>query len=91
MNQGVPLAMQFRMWVEMHNGGLHPSLDENPISMFVRASGGQATMKKTSVNTNDSLSQTITQLTAALSPSSSHAGRGSTLGTSPAKLIDKLL
>ena len=70
------------------NGGLHPSLDEPPTSMFARAGGGQAT-KKPSVSTNDRpLSQAISQLAAAISPSSSHPGRGATLGTSPAKLID---
>ena len=88
--------MQFRIWAEMHNGGLHPSLDEPPTTtMFARAGGGQATKKKhtqESVTTSDTLSQAITQLAAALSPSvtpsSSHTGRGSMLGTSPAKLID---
>ena len=85
--------MQFRIWAEMHNGGLHPSLDEPPTtSMFTRAGGGQATKKKTSASANDPLSQAISQLAAALSPSitpsSSHAGRGATLGASPAKLID---
>ena len=85
--------MQFRIRAEMHNGGLHPSLDEPPTtSMFACAGGGQATKKKPSANTNDPLSQAISQLAAAISPSitpsSSHAGRGATLGTSPAKLID---
>ena len=76
--------MQFRIWAEMHNGGLHPSLDEPPTSMFTRAGGGQATKKKPSVSANDPLSQAISQLAAALSPSitpsSSHAGRGAALG-----------
>ena len=85
--------MQFRIWAEMHNGGLHPSLDEPPTtSMFTRAGGGQATKKKPSASANDPLSQAISQLAAALSPSvtpsSSHASRGAALGASPAKLID---
>ena len=34
--------MQLRIWAEMHNGGLHPSLEEPPTSsMFVRAGSGQ--------------------------------------------------
>lgn len=71
--------MQFRIWAEMHNGGLHPSLDEPPTtSMFTRAGGGQATKKKPSASANDPLSKAISQLAAALSPSitpsSSHAG-----------------
>lgn len=82
--------MQFRIWAEMHNGGLHPSLDEPPkTTMFARAGGGQAAKKKPSA---DPLTQAISQLAAAISPSitptPSHTGRGAPLGTSPAKLID---
>ena len=78
--------MQLRIWAEMHNGGLHPSLEEPPTSsMFVRAGGGQTSKKKMS-NTGDSLTHAITQLASALSPniapSSSPAVRGSTIGTS---------
>ena len=85
--------MQFRIWVEMHNGGLHPSLDEPPTTtMFARAGGGQGTKKKPSASTNDPLTQAISQLAAAIIPSitptSSHTGRGAHLETSPAKLID---
>ena len=87
--------MQFRIWAEIHNGGLHPSLDEPPkttimyVCMFARAGGGQAAKKKPSA---DPLTQAISQLAAAISPSitptPSHTGRGAPLGTSPAKLID---
>ena len=74
----------------MHNGGLHPSLDEPPkTTMFARAGGGQAAKKKPSA---DPLTQAISQLAADISPSitptPSHTGRGAPLGTSPAKLID---
>ena len=50
---------------KMHNGGLHPSLDEPPkTTMFAHAGGGQAAKKKASA---DPLTQAISQLAAAIS------------------------
>lgn len=84
--------MQFRIWAEMYNGGVHPCLQEPPTStMFVRAGGGNTTKKKMS-NTNDPLSHAIVQLASALSPnvsaSLSHSGSGPKQGVSPAKIIE---
>jgi hypothetical protein len=73
--------------------GLHPIVNE-PLttSTFIRAGGGH-TAKKTPPNTNDPLSQAISQLATALVPStnsipsSSQTGRGSSgTSASPAKL-----
>lgn len=76
--------MQYTIWAEMYNGGVHPSLAEPPTSsMFVRVGGGNPTKKKTP---NDSFTQAITQIASALSPNSSMPRTG--LGTSPGKLID---
>ncbi len=86
--------MQFRIWAEMYNGGIHSSLEEPPSStMFVRAgSGNPKKTKNTSQSSpNDSFSQAITQIASALLPNgtaNSSQSRGSTLGTSPAKIID---
>ena len=62
--------MQYKIWAEMVNGGLHTSMEETPTStMFVRCGNGKTAKK------NDTVSQAITQLASALSP---QASRGST-------------
>ena len=80
--------MQYRVWSEMHVGGVHADLNEAPSTpMFVRAGGVQP--KKKSDPVSDVLTQAVTQLASALTPkplpSRSHAPQ---VNNSPAKVIE---
>ena len=79
--------MQFRIWSEMHVGGIHSSLEDPPTSsMFVRAGTGK---KKGEGNMSmaEALTQAAVAISSTLSPRSSLPSSQPT-GTSPAKLID---
>lgn len=79
--------MQFRIWSEMHVGGIHSSLEDPPTSsMFVRAGTGK---KKDEGNMSmaEALTQAAVAISSTLSPRSSLPSSQPT-GTSPAKLID---
>ena len=74
--------MQYRVWAEMHLGGVHPSLDTSPTTtMFSRAGGASSTKKKSGNADVAHVVSAISDLTSALSP-------GSGTRSSPAKLID---
>ena len=78
--------MQYRVWIEMYLGGIHPSLDTPPTSsMYNRAGGGS--MKRKTGHTSEVVSA-IGDLTSALSPRLIPSSSGNTTVNSPAKIID---
>ena len=78
--------MQYRIWAEMKMGGLHDNMTTPPAtSMFVRAGG---TTPKRATSASDPMSQAISQLASALTPSASSTNVSSRVGDSPAKVID---
>ena len=74
-------TMQYRIWSEMVAGGMHGSTVEPPAtSMFLRAGG--TNQKK--ANVSESVSQAMTQIASALTPSTGNRVSGG----SPARVID---
>lgn len=81
--------MQYRVWTEMHLGGVHPSFDTPPTSsMFVRAGGGSVKKKTGQASNVGEVVSAIGELTSALSPRLVPPSVGTTAGNSPAKVID---
>ena len=61
--------MQYRVWVEMCEGGIHPSLDTAPTSsMFNRAGGGSVKRKTGHASNCGEVVSAISDLISALSP-----------------------
>lgn len=79
--------MQYRVWSEMHIGGVHSSLDNPPNSTMFHRAGSGGPRKK---NHTSEIASAIGSLTNALSPKLVTPSSGSTSGSacSPAKLID---
>ena len=77
--------MQYRVWSEMHLGGVHPSLDNPPTSTMFDRAGSGGPKKKTCTS---EIASAIGNLTNALSPKLVPPSLGSTSGSSPAKIID---
>ena len=72
--------MQYHIWAEMINGGLHTDLDNPPnISMFIRPGNPSVSAQ---ARKNSSVSQVLTEaanvLTSSLLPKSSTSTRGNT-------------
>lgn len=78
--------MQYRIWAETVNGGMHKSTTEPPSSsMFSRAGGVSTSGNKRSAS-NDAVSEAITQITSALTPRL--VSLPPSKSNSPAKTID---
>ena len=77
-------TMQYRIWAETVNGGMHKSTTEPPSSsMFNRAGGASTSGNKKS---NDAVSEAVSQITSALTPRL--ASLPPSKSNSPAKIID---
>ena len=79
--------MQYRVWSEMHTGGVHSSLDSPPNSTMFHRARSSGPKKK---NHTSEIASAIGNLTSALSPKLVTPSSGGTSGSarSPAKLID---
>lgn len=79
--------MQYRIWAEMHAGGLHADLENPPnTSMFTRAGGTTPTRRSSKDGVAEALTHVANQISGILTPVPS--GSRGTMGTSPAKLIE---
>ena len=75
--------MQFRIWAETVNGGMHKSLTEPPSSTMFKRAGGTAT---SSSKKSDAATEAVNQITALLTPKLSAPPPAK--ANSPAKIID---
>ena len=82
--------MQFRIWSEMLQGGIHSSLTDCPTSsMFVRAGGETGTGRKKDNSIGEIVKEAAVAISSAFSSRPSlQPSSGNPLGSSPAKLID---
>jgi len=78
--------MQFRIWAETVNGGMHKSMTEPPSSTMFNRAGGMATTGSKKSGHGDAVTEAVSQLTAALVPKL--AGAPPAKSNSPAKIID---
>ena len=78
--------MQYCIWGEMLVVGLYESITDPPTSMFPRAGGGSASIKKNNSSSND-VAKAITQIASALAPSVGTHQRIANV-CSPAKIIE---
>ena len=60
--------MQFRIWAETVNGGMHKSMTEPPSSTMFNRAGGTATSASKKSGHGDVVTEAVSQLTAALVP-----------------------
>ena len=60
--------MQFRIWPETVNGGMHKSMTEPPLSTMFNRAGGTATSASKKSGHGDVVTEAVSQITAALVP-----------------------
>ena len=77
------MTMQFRIWVETVNGGMHKSLTEPPSGTMFKRAGGAAT---SSSKKSDAATEAVNQIRALLAPKLSALPPAK--ANSTAKIID---
>ena len=79
--------MQFRIWAETVNGGMHKNMTEPPSTTMFNRTGGVATSARKRSSQGDPVTEAVSQITAALGPRLATASP-TVKSNSPAKIID---